>query len=210
MIVDSLGNVGIGTSAFDATKPEKLLVDAGTSPYNGNYTGTTPILATGFSNGYQEILVQNRAYGANSSSDLVAMSDGTRGGTVAAGTDNHYVDLGINSSGYSTNNSNILNQLNTPYLYATAPQHFFIGNGYSGKDIVFFTNYGTTNSNNTADGYEVMRITGGTNSRNRLRSEPLRQMAPINSLLMVEHTWEVPLPFSTLFCLQLIITALIL
>ncbi len=162
MIIDSLGNVGIGTSNFDASQPEKLLVDAGTYPYNGNYTSTTPILATGFSNGYQEIRVQNKAYGSYSSSDLVAMSDGTRGGTVAAGTDNHYVDLGINSSGYSTNNSNILNQLYTAYLYATSPQHFFIGNGYSGKDIVFFTNYGSTNTNNTADGYEVMRITGGT------------------------------------------------
>jgi hypothetical protein len=70
--------------------------------------------------------------------------------------------LGINSSGYNNNNSNILNQPYTTYLYATSPQHFYIGNGYSGKDIVFFTNYGPTNANNTADGFELLRLKGGT------------------------------------------------
>ena len=162
MIIDSsLGNVGIGTSLFDAAVPEKLLVNAGTNTYNGAYTALTPINGVGFTNGYLQIQVQNRAYGQYSSSDLVAASDGTQNGTVPYNTDVHYVDLGINSSGYSNNNSNILNQPFTSYLYSTAPEGFFIGNGYSGKDVVFFTNYGPTNSNNTADGFEIMRLKGG-------------------------------------------------
>lgn len=162
MVVTKDGNVGIGTSSFDATLPEKLLVDAGTNPSNGATINSTPINAIGASNGFQQIQVQNRAYGNYSSSDLVAASDGTRNGTVPINTDAHYVDLGINSSGYTNSNSNILNQQYTAYLYSTTPQAFYIGNGYQGKDIIFFTNYSSTNSNNTADGFEIMRLYGGT------------------------------------------------
>ncbi|MGI8637761.1 MAG: tail fiber domain-containing protein, partial [Segetibacter sp.] len=129
---------------------------------NGPYKSSTPINAIGASNGFQQVQVQNRGYGNYSSSDLVAANDGTRGGTVPVNTDGFYVDLGINSSAYSSANSNILNQPYTSYLYASSPQNFFIGNGYSGKDLVFFTNYGSTNANNTADGVELMRLTGGT------------------------------------------------
>ena len=164
MIIDSsLGNVGIGTTAFDASVPEKLLVNAGTNAVNGVQTPLTPINAIGFTNGYEQIQVQNRAWGQYSSSDLVAASDGTRAGTVPFNTDTHYVDLGVNSSGYSNNNSNILNQPFTSYLYASSPETFLIGNGYSGKDIVFFTNYGPTNGSSTADGFELMRLKAGTN-----------------------------------------------
>jgi hypothetical protein len=162
MIIDSTGNVGIGISAFDPVQPEKLLVNAGTYPYNGAYKSTTPINAIGASNGYQQIQVQNRSYGNYSSSDLVAASDGTANGTQPVNTEINYVDLGINSSGYTNSNSNILNLPYTSYLYATSPQTFYIGNGYSGEDIVFFTNHGPTNTNNTADGYEIMRLMGGT------------------------------------------------
>ena len=162
MIIDSTGNVGIGISTFDPVQPEKLLVNAGTHPNNGSVINSTPINAIGVSNGFQQIQVQNRSWGNYSSSDLVAASDGTANGTLPVNTQVNYVDLGINSSGYTNSNSNILNQPYTSYLYATSPQDFYIGNGYSGKDIIFFTNHGPTNNNNTADGYEVMRITGGT------------------------------------------------
>jgi hypothetical protein len=160
MIIDTLGNVGIGTSAFDPYVPERFLVDAGTYPYNASYTALTPINGVGFSNGYLQIQVQNRAWGQYSSSDLVAASDGTRNGTVAYNTDVHYVDLGINSSGYNNNNSNILYHPYTSYLYAAAPGAFLIGNGYKGKPLMFFTNSGNTNANSTADGFERMRIAG--------------------------------------------------
>lgn len=162
MIVDSVGNVGIGTTGFDTYVPEKLLVDAGTTSYNGTYNAMTPINGIGFTNGYLQIQVQNRCYGNYSSSDLVAASDGTRAGTVPYNTDTHYVDFGINSSGYTNSNSNILNQPYTAYLYSTTPQDFYIGNGYYNRDIIFFTNYGPTNSSNTADGFEIMRLKGGT------------------------------------------------
>jgi hypothetical protein len=162
MIIDSTGNVGIGTSDFDDIQPEKLLVDAGTYPNNGSTINSTPINAIGASNGFQQIQVQNRSWGNYASSDLIAASDGTENGSQPVNTKAHYVDLGINSSGYTNNNSNILNQPYTAYLYSTTPYHFFIGNGYQGKDIIFFTNYGNTNSNNTADGFEIMRLKGGT------------------------------------------------
>jgi hypothetical protein len=110
MTVTSNGNVGIGTTEFDVTTPEKLLVNAGTNPVNGVITNLTPVNAIGATNGFQQIQVQNRSYGKYSSSDLVAANDGTRAGTVPINTDSYYVDLGINSSGYNNNNSNILNQ----------------------------------------------------------------------------------------------------
>ncbi|MEO7960673.1 MAG: tail fiber domain-containing protein [Ginsengibacter sp.] len=161
MIIDSTGNVGIGTSDFNSDQPEKLLIDAGTYPYNGSYTYLTPVNAVGASNGFVQMQVQNRSWGNYSSSDLVAASDGTNNGTLPVNTYIHYVDFGINSSGYTNNNSNILNQPYTAYLYSTTPENFFIGNGYSGKDMIFFTNSGPTNNNNTADGFEVMRLKGG-------------------------------------------------
>lgn len=163
MIIDSLGNVGIGTSSFDPSQPEKLLVDAGSHPNNGPVVNSTPINAVGASNGFQQVQVQNKSWGNYSSSDFVAASDGTQNGTAPVNTDLHYVDLGINSSGYTNSNSNILNQQYTPYLYSTAPQDFYIGNGYSGRSLIFFTNSGPTNANNTADGFERMRIASNGN-----------------------------------------------
>jgi hypothetical protein len=85
------------------------------------------------------------------SSDIVATANNGSDGSV-------YVDLGINSQGYSNNNSNILNGKNLAYLYANAAD-FSIGNGAKGKDLIFFTNptSGVTGTN-TANGLERLRI----------------------------------------------------
>jgi hypothetical protein len=64
--------------------------------------------------------------------------------------------MGINSQGYSTGASNILNGSNTAYLYATG-NNFYVGNGAQNKDLIFFTNTGTTG----ADGTERIRILSG-------------------------------------------------
>ncbi|MDF3078574.1 MAG: hypothetical protein K0S09_2463 [Sphingobacteriaceae bacterium] len=162
MRITSDGNVGIGTNSFDSTQPEKLLIDGGDLGNTGTTAALTLMSAVGTTNNYIQAIVQNKGYGNNSSSDFIVQNDGTQNGAKAVGFDNNYVDFGINSTGYLNNNSNILNQPSRGYLYSSAPESFYIGNGYPNKDIVFFTNYGTLNKNNTADGFEVMRIKGGT------------------------------------------------
>jgi hypothetical protein len=109
------------------------------------------LYAEGSTNNYMEFNIQNLSNGALASSDIVATANNGTNGSV-------YVDLGINSQGYSNNNSNILNGKNLAYLYANAAD-FSIGNGAKGKDLIFFTNptSGVTGTN-TANGLERMRV----------------------------------------------------
>lgn len=141
MRISADGDVAIGTSSIDGD--QKLLIDAGTTQ--------TAIGAIGNVNDYLEISVQNSSNGGKASSDLVA--------TANNGTDNSvYVDMGINSAGYSNGASNILNGGNLAYLYSNA-DHLKIGNGTPGKALVFFTNPSTGQlGTNTANGEERMRI----------------------------------------------------
>ncbi len=116
------------------------------------YAGTSQkdvLNVSGDYNEYTAMTVTNANTGNKASSDIVATNSG-----------GWYIDMGINSTGYTTGNGNILNGINTSYIYSSAPGDFYIGNGYSSRDIIFFANYGSTNTNNTADGYEVMRIYG--------------------------------------------------
>jgi hypothetical protein len=140
MRISASGNAAIGTTTWDATNPEKLLVDAGiTSSFN-------VISGKGTINNYLQLNIQNKSAGASASSDIVATADN---GNESV----NYVDIGINSSGYST--SGILGGANNVYLYGTG-NDFVIGNSTSNKDLVFFTN-GTSTSN------ERMRIESGGN-----------------------------------------------
>lgn len=112
LLIDSLGNVGIGNSPSFTAIPsqEKLLVDAGTS---ANPTASFNIIGgKGYIDNYLQLNIQNRAATAAASSDIVASND-------AATESANYVDLGINSSGYST--TGILGGASTAYLYSTAP-----------------------------------------------------------------------------------------
>ena len=139
MIIDSLGNVGIGAApAFTTgTFQEKLLIDAGTtSTFNA-------FVAKGSINNYFQVNIHNGSNGANASSDLVATADN--------GDENvNYVDLGINSS---ANTQNIFGAANDAYLYTTG-NNLLIGTGTAAKALVFMTG-GTTQSTN-----ERMRIDG--------------------------------------------------
>jgi hypothetical protein len=150
IIIDSLGNVGIGANPeFNTDEPEKLLVvdDAGsTSNLIGAYSSK---------NGYVQIGVQNLSPGNFASSDIVATADN---GTNTS----NYIDMGINSSGYANNASNILNRPNVGYLYTNATADFFIGNGAPNQGLVLFTNNGAA-GNLTANGFEAMRIDGNGN-----------------------------------------------
>ena len=136
---NTAGNVGIGSSAFNSSNPEQLLVDAGTaSSYN-------VISGKGRLNNYLQLNIQNTSAGGNASSDIVA-SNNTATESV------NYVDLGINSSGNTS--TGVLGGASTVYLYGTG-NDFAIGNGTSGKNLLFFT--GGTGSN------ERMRIDGSGN-----------------------------------------------
>jgi hypothetical protein len=149
MTITASGNVGIGSIDFDADVPEKLLVDGGTSA-TSNLIG-----AYGEIDNYVQIGVQNRSSGNLASSDIVATADN---GTNTS----NYIDMGINSSGYANNNSNILHRPNVGYLYTNATADFFIGNGATNQDMIFFTNSGSA-GNTTANGNEAIRIDGNGN-----------------------------------------------
>ena len=148
MVVDNNGNVGIGASPTfkTGTDAEKLLIDAGTTSSN------TVLNAVGSINDFLQLNVQNNNNGTSASTDIVA--------TANNGTDTKsYIDMGINSQGYNTGTSALLNGSNTAYLYATG-RDFYIGNGATGRNLIFFTN----NTGTTAgDGDEAMRIAANGN-----------------------------------------------
>lgn len=134
------GGLAIGATSLDATNPEKLLVNAGTT------TSYNLINAKGSINNYLQLNIQNQSTGAAASSDIVA--------TANNGTESvNFVDLGINSSGYSS--TGVLGGANNAYLYSTG-NDFVIGNASAARNLEFFTG-GTAVSN------ERMRIDGNGN-----------------------------------------------
>ncbi len=123
LIIDSLGNVGIGASpTFDATNPEKLLVDAGTT------TSVNGMAVKGTVNNYLQLNIQNRSTGPSASTDIVATADNGNEST-------NYIDMGINGSG---NNGRFFGNANDSYLYSLG-QNLNIGNGTVGKYMAFIT-----------------------------------------------------------------------
>jgi len=122
------GSVGIGVSAFNITNPEKLLVDS---------TGSNSInIISGYgtAGNYIQLNIKNRSSSVAASSDIVATNDtGTESG--------NYVDMGINSSGYT---SNFVGQANDGYLYHTG-SNLYIGNVTANKNLYLFAG-GTTNT----------------------------------------------------------------
>lgn len=133
------GRMAVGSNSFNATNPEKLLIDAGvTTSYN---------LMTGKGNidNYLQINVQNFSNGGSASSDVVATSNN---GSETA----NFIDMGINSGGYSNTSLPVLSGANTAYLYATGTD-FVIGNGTASRPIRFFTGgFATANERLRIDG----------------------------------------------------------
>jgi hypothetical protein len=139
MRIDSMGNVAIGAiTTSGATNAEKLLVNAGTT------TSPNLISALGSINNYLQFNIQNTSSLGSASSDLISTNDASA-----------YVDLGMNSSGYTLNVSPILNGANNAYLYTTGSD-FIIGDSTAGKNLIFFTG-GAALTN------ERMRITSAGN-----------------------------------------------
>ncbi len=133
------GRMAVGSNAFDATNPEKLLIDA------GNTTSYNLMTGKGSIDNYLQINVRNGSGGGSASSDLVASSNN---GTESV----NYIDMGINSGGYSNTSLPVLGGANTAYLYSTGAD-LVIGNATASRPVRFFTG-GTANAN------ERMRIDG--------------------------------------------------
>jgi hypothetical protein len=134
------GNVGIGSSTFSSSTPEKLLVDA-------SYTASPHLISgRGIASGPLQINIRNQSSGTNSSSNFVAMANN---GDL---TQNN-INMGINSNYNSA--ATIIGGANTAYVVASG-SHFAIGNATSGKDLIFFTG-GTATSQErarvSADGF---------------------------------------------------------
>jgi hypothetical protein len=126
MYINQNGNVAIGATRFNSTKPEQLLVDADTtSSYN-------VISAKGNINNYLQLNIQNNSNGGSASSDIVA--------TANNGNENtNFVNLGINSDGYT--GSGIIGGANNAYLFTTG-NDFIIGNSTDNKSLIFYTTTG--------------------------------------------------------------------
>ena len=140
-ILDSTGNFGVGTSvSFNATAPEKLLVNTGTT------TSYNAVVAKGSVNNYFQLNINNQNSGASASSDVVATADN---GTETV----NYVDLGINSSG---NTSGSMGSADDAYLYTTG-NNLVMGTATPGMSLLFLTG-GTSEATN-----QRMVITGAGN-----------------------------------------------
>jgi len=141
-----LSDVGVLMTVDGQT--DGVNIDAGAGSGNNFGSGLN---ITGDYNNYLEFNIQNVSSANRASSDIVATADN---GTESS----FYVDLGINSSSYFNNATNILNGFNLAYLYANA-DNFKIGNGTPGKSLVFFTNpTGGSLGTNSANGIERMTI----------------------------------------------------
>ena len=140
MRLSASGNLGIGSTSFNGTNPEKLLVQAGTT------TSFNLMQGHGKINSYLQLNIQNDSAGTAASSDLVATANN---GDEAV----NFVDLGINSS--ANTSTGVIGGANNAYLYSTG-NDFSIGNSTAGKSLLFFTG-GTASAN------ERMRIDGNGN-----------------------------------------------
>jgi hypothetical protein len=134
------GNIGVGTSTFNGTNPEKFVVDAGTT------SSVNAIVGKGNINNYLQLNIQNNSNGVSASSDVVATADNGSETT-------NYIDMGINGSG---NTSTVFGNADDAYLYNVG-QNLLMGTATAGKSLVFMTG-GNSQSTN-----ERMRIDGSGN-----------------------------------------------
>jgi len=119
--VDGDGRVGVGTNTFNVGNPEKLLVDAGTD------ASVNVISAYATANSYRQLNIKNLSAGISASSDLVATAD------TGSETTN-FVNLGINSSGYS--DAAFVSGPLDAYLYNNGG-NLYIGTATAAKGIIF-------------------------------------------------------------------------
>jgi hypothetical protein len=124
-LASSNGCIGIGTNTFDATNPEKLLIDCGTT------TSVNAVYAKGSINSYFQFNIQNSSTGNYASSDVVM--------TANNGTETtNYMDIGINNSGYVQHPGNPIETggANDCYMLASGNDLYIVNNNPT-KDMLF-------------------------------------------------------------------------
>ena len=120
--------VGIGGSAYGGWNTTRSQFEVGAqvgfAPTNqllGSFTGTL--------NGFEQVVIQNFSAGTDASSDLVICNDASTDST-------NYLDLGLNSTGYTTN---FFGSARDGYLYvngATTNQgSLWLGTGQAGTKV---------------------------------------------------------------------------
>lgn len=122
------GRVGVGTATFNATHPEKFLVDA------GNTSSKNVMGAKGSINDALIFQLQNTNGGLSATSTFSIAANNASGNT-------NFLKAGINSS--TNNTSGIKGGANTAYLSASGTD-FVIGNETNGRALVFFTDGSNT------------------------------------------------------------------
>lgn len=148
IILDSLGNVGVGVAPAFTASPnrERLLVDAGSSANPS--TSFNVISGKGYIDNYLQLNIQNRAATALASTDVVASND-------AATESSNFIDMGINSSGNTS--TGVIGGASTAYLYGTG-NDFAIGNATANKSLTFFTGGSGSNERMRIDGNGLVGI----------------------------------------------------
>jgi len=137
--ISAAGKVGIGSSAFDATNPEKLIVNSGVT------SSVNAIVGKGSINNYLQLNIQNQSTGTSASSDVVATANNGSETT-------NYIDMGINGSAYT---AGVVGGANDAYLYNLG-QNLLVGTGTAGKSLILVA--GGTNIATS----ERLRIDGST------------------------------------------------
>jgi len=148
---NSGNTLGLGTTAYSISSPERLMVD------NGNYNIAT--FQTSQQETYAEVNIKNFGSGSNSSADLVIWND-------VSTESSSFVDLGINSSNYSAGNVGfggdgyLFNQTNDMYVGSTGignhgHLHLFGGNMWNSSSISIYNDgtigFGTDVLDNNAN-----------------------------------------------------------
>jgi len=147
MAITHSGRVGIGTAVFNASNPEKFLVDAGQT------MSTNLVGAKASVDGKMRFYIQNSSGGSGASSNLSILANNHAESSFA-------VTVGINSTGNAA--PGITGGSNTAYLVATG-NDFVIGNATANKALVFFAG-GTTTANEIMRANAAGLIPGSDNS----------------------------------------------
>ena len=182
--------LAIGSNTFDATNPEKLKVDAGSS---GSFN---VISGYGNINNYLQLNIRNINSGISASSDIVATNNN---GNESYG----YIDMGINSTGYTQAAYNIT-AANDAYLYCVGQSsglggNLSIGTATASTAIKFHAG-GTTSSDekmrinssgyvgiNTTNPGNRLEVNSGSGGASGLR---LKQL-PVGSVLFINSNSDV-------------------
>lgn len=151
----SAGVFGITTSGVNTVSISSANMTTG-SHYT--YAGATPLFAAGTAASYYQVSFQNKSSGTTASTDVVCTAD--------TGTDTtNYVNMGINSSGYS---GTLFNNALDGYLYSQS-SNLAVGT-VGANDLVVVTNNAENarftssgNFNINTNKFTVAGATGNTN-----------------------------------------------